>query len=266
MKILVYVRKNENSELTPESKKLMETAEALKSESQGSITLLEDLSLEETEQIIKDSAPDVILFSSDEKTRDIASRLSVRLGTGISSECFAVKYIGDENRVHFVRPVYDNSLLAETAGLKRPQIGLMRITASDPSLSWTEDLPIEEAEIVVCAGRGCGSGKGLDLVKELARTLGAAVGATRAVTDAGWLPISKQIGQTGKYIHPRIYIGVGVGGAIQHLAGMRNSDIIIAINRDPRAPIFEQADYGIVGDLFNVLPILIKEFKELNAK
>ena len=123
-------------------------------------------------------------------------------------------------------------------------------------------MPIDDAEIVVCVGRGCGCGAGMQLAKELAKTLGAAIGATRSVTDAGWLPISKQIGQTGKYIRPRIYIGVGVAGAIQHLAGMRNSDIIIAINKDSRAPIFEHADYGIVGDLYTVLPLMIADFKK----
>lgn len=267
MIICTYLKTDGNGTPLPESKKLLEMADSLRAESHGSLVFFEDLSLEETEAAVRENVPDVLLFASDSETRDMAARLAVRLGTGISSECFDVKYDEEKDLARFIRPVYDNSMLAETQNSKaKPQIGLMRIVTQDPSLSWTEDIPIEESEIVVCAGRGCGNGEGLELVKELARTLGAAVGATRAVTDAGWLPISKQIGQTGKYIHPRIYIGVGVGGAIQHLAGMRNSDVIIAVNKDPRAPIFEQADYGVVGDLYTVLPLMIKAFREINSK
>ena len=266
MTIFVYTQKTKDGNYTAESLKLLEMAEELKEECNGSLITVSDLALEEAEKMITESHPDVVLFSSNPKTLDMASRLAVRLNTGISTECLAVKYDPVEDLVHWIRPVYDNALLAETVSKAKPQIGLLRIVTQDPSLKWTENIPIEEAEIVVCAGRGCGNGPGLDLVKDLARTLGAAVGATRAVTDAGWLPISKQIGQTGKYIHPRIYIGVGVGGAIQHLAGMRNSDIIIAINKDPYAPIFEHADYGIVGDLYTVIPLMIRHFNEQRSE
>lgn len=262
MIILVYTEKNIKGNYKAESLKLIELAEELCEQCRGQIIEVVEGSADELEDMIKVSDPDVILFTSNDTTKDIASRLAVRLNTGVTADCLSVRYDAEDGKVHWVRPVYDNALLAETVIDSKPQIGLMKITCQDPSLKWTENIPIEEAEIVVCAGRGCGNGKGLDLVRELAKTLGAAVGATRAVTDAGWLPISKQIGQTGKYIHPRIYIGVGVGGAIQHLAGMRNSDIIIAVNKDPYAPIFEHADYGIVGDLYTVLPIMIEHFKE----
>ena len=263
MDIWVYTEKSNNNQLTKESLKLIMLAKELGIESGGSVTAVSDMSDEALYQAARREQPDVILFASGEKTKSLAARLAVRLDTGISADCLGVKYIKEKDVVHWIRPVYDNSLLAETVCLlKKPQIGVIRIAMQDPSLSWHEDLPVESAEIVVCIGRGCGNGKGMELAKELAKTIGAAIGATRAVTDAGWLPISKQIGQTGKYIRPRIYIGIGVGGAIQHLAGMRNSDIIIAINKDARAPIFEYADYGIVGDLYTVLPIMIQHFED----
>lgn len=243
--------------------KLIEQAEKLQAESHGQLVYVEASDLDVLTERAKAENPAVSLFVSSPTADALAARLAVRLNTGISIGCFGMKYIPDEEKVHWIRPVYDNSFLAETVCLPQsPQIGTLRITTQDPSLSWNEDMPIDDAEIVVCVGRGCGNGVGMHLVKELARMLGAAVGATRSVTDAGWLPISKQIGQTGKYIRPRIYIGIGVAGAIQHLAGMRNADIIIAINKDARAPIFECADYGIVGDLYQVLPIMIEDFKK----
>ena len=264
MRILVYIEKDSDGKISKESLKLLETAEGLKAESGGQMTLASDAGLAELKDITGGLKPDVIVFASNEKTKVLASGLALSLNTGISSDCFGVKYIKKQDRVHWIRPVYDNSMLAETENLgNKPQIGLLRITTQDPSLRWSEDIPIDDAEIVVCVGRGCGPDRGIELAGELARTLGAAVGATRAVTDLGWLPISKQIGQTGKYIRPRIYIGVGVAGAIQHLAGMRNSDIIIAVNKDYRAPIFEYADYGIVGDLFKVLPIMTERLKDM---
>ena len=267
MQIIVYTQKDSGGSLSRESVKLLEAAEELRLESGGEIIEISDLEFNELSEFIKEKNPQVVMFASNERTRMLASRLALKLGTSISSDCFGVRYIKEQDRVHWIRPVYDNSMLAETESKSNsPQIGLLRITTQDPSLKWSEDIPIDDAEIVVCIGRGCGHGKGMELAKELARTIGAAVGATRAVTDAGWLPISKQIGQTGKYIRPRIYIGVGVGGAIQHLAGMRNSDVIIAVNKDYRAPIFEYADYGIVGDLFTVLPLMIEEFREMNSK
>ena len=242
--------------------KLCEQARALADESRGELVYVELVALEALAERAELEEPDVILAASSEKANSVLARLAVRLGTGLSVDCLGVKFAADSGKVHWLRPVYDNSLLAEmVCSGGSPQIGSLRITVQDPSQAWDENMPIDDAEIVVCVGRGCGNGEGIALAKELAKTLGAAVGATRAVTDAGWLPISKQIGQTGKYIRPRVYIGVGVAGAIQHLAGMRNSDIIIAINRDARAPIFEYADYGIVGDLFKVLPRLIAGFK-----
>ena len=121
---------------------------------------------------------------------------------------------------------------------------------------------LTEADIIVSGGRGMGDPKNFVLLSELARVLGGAVGASRAAVDAGWIPYSHQVGQTGKTVGPKVYFACGISGAVQHLAGMSSSDTIIAINRDPEAPIFKIATFGIVGDVMQVVPALIKEFKE----
>jgi electron transfer flavoprotein alpha subunit len=237
--------------------------------------------------------PKAILAPVTSRLRELAARLAARLGAGLSADSVGLALEGD--RLVATRPVYAGKLLSRVTWAKTPWIATLRpnvfrpaetqpgrkavverVTAPAPSamLKLAErreevstGLPeLTEAEIVLSGGRGMKGPENYVILEDMGRVIGAAVGASRAAVDAGWRPHRFQIGQTGRTISPKLYMGFGVSGAIQHLAGMRTSKVIVAVNKDPEAPIFKIADYGIVADLFEVVPALTAEFKKLLEK
>ncbi|HYR12415.1 MAG TPA: electron transfer flavoprotein subunit alpha/FixB family protein, partial [Longimicrobium sp.] len=231
---------------------------------------------------IQEHGCDAALFPASSLGRDLAPRVAARLGVGYASDCTAVTVEGGQ--VVATRPEYAGKLIAQVATTGKPAVLSLRanvflpvenakggeVQTLDVSVNQAdfgaivreikagaaEKMDVGEAPIVISGGRGLQSPDNFKLLEELAEAFGgkAAVGASRAVVDAGWRPHSEQVGQTGKTVAPTLYIAVGISGAIQHLAGMRTSRYIVAINKDPEAPIFKLADYGIVGDLHQILP------------
>jgi electron transfer flavoprotein alpha subunit len=232
-------------------------------------------------QAIADTKPQVVLVPFTAMGKDLAPRVAARVGAGLASDCVALEV--KDGRLVARRPMYAGKVLASVEWTGEPQMATLRpnvfpLGPKDPKrpLDVTRGsvqgsprarvtattataqgrLPLSEAQIVVSGGRGLKGPENFHLVESLADALGAAVGASRAVVDAGWVDHQLQVGQTGRTVSPSLYVACGISGAIQHLAGMSSARCIVAINKDPDAPIFKIADYGVLGDLFEILPRL----------
>jgi electron transfer flavoprotein alpha subunit len=236
----------------------------------------------------------IIFGAASSMGRDLLPRVAARLGVGLAQDCVEA-YIVDDKQLECVRPVYAGKAFAKVRLLMTPAMATLRpnvfsagtadasrkaeiadftpelkpeqIRASVKSIQASAGQKVEltEANIIVSGGRGVKGPENFPIVEQLADALGGALGASRAAVDAGWIDHQHQVGQTGKTVSPTLYVACGISGAIQHLAGMSSSKYIVAINKDPDAPIFNIADYGIVGDLFAVLPALTEEVKKLKS-
>jgi len=241
---------------------------------------------------VKTTSPKLVLFGASSIGKDLAPRVAALLGVGLAADCTALDASG--GRLVARRPIMAGKAFEKVAFPNSPAMVTLRPKLFAPSpleagktaavepltFDWDASKPravvagttgatggrpdLTESEIIVSGGRGLKGPENFGLVEQLADALGATVGASRAVVDAGWRPHGDQVGQTGKTVSPKLYVAVGISGAIQHLAGMSSSRCIVAINKDPDAPIFKVADYGVVGDLFEVVPALTEAIKKLH--
>ena len=248
-------------------------------------------------EVLKAHKPEIVLFGATAIGRDLAPRVSARLHTGLTADCTKLEIDAETKNLMMTRPAFGGNIMATIlCPDHRPQMATVRPgvmqkadnivdvqvpielfkiddMASHKNVEIIEvikktahKMDIQDAKILISGGRGMGSPENFKLLEDLAQALGGTISSSRACVDAGWVEKDRQVGQTGKTVRPNLYIACGISGAIQHIAGMEESDIIFAINKDPGAPIFDVADYGVVGDVTKILPLFTEQVRKLIAQ